>query len=62
MFSFGLPLQRELKVPVGLIVGAVGGTLRGDKALVPVITVRDGEVFSADWGPRPWGWLPDSAS
>ena len=40
----------------------VGGTLRGDKALVPVITVRDGEVFSADWGPRPWGWLPDSAS
>ncbi|MCH8108733.1 MAG: amidohydrolase/deacetylase family metallohydrolase [Chloroflexi bacterium] len=40
----------------------VGDTLRGDKALVPVITVRDGEVFSADWGPRPWGWLPDSAS
>ena len=40
----------------------VGDTLRGDKALVPVITTRDGEVFSADWGPRPWGWLPDSAS
>ncbi len=39
-----------------------GNTLRGDKALVPVVTVKDGEAFSPDWGPRPWGWLPDSAS
>lgn len=38
-----------------------GETLRGDDALVPVITVKGGEVFAADWGPRPWGWLPDSA-
>ncbi|MDD5348573.1 MAG: hypothetical protein PHQ12_00045 [Chthoniobacteraceae bacterium] len=26
LFSFGVPLQRELNVPVGLVVGAVGGT------------------------------------
>ena len=39
-----------------------GNTLRGDKALVPVVTIKDGEAFSPDWGPRPWGWLPDSAS
>ena len=39
-----------------------GNTLRGDKALVPVVTVKDGEPYSPDWGPRPWGWLPDSAS
>ncbi len=38
-----------------------GGTLRGDKALAPVATVKDGEVFTVDWGPRPWGWLPDTA-
>ncbi len=38
-----------------------GETLRGDKALVPIVTVKGGEVYSADWGPRPWGWLPDSA-
>ena len=38
-----------------------GGTLNGDKALTPVLTVRAGEVFTAEWGPRPWGWLPDSA-
>ncbi len=40
----------------------VGGTLRTDKALTPVLTVKGGEVFSPDWGPRPWGWLPDAAS
>ena len=39
-----------------------GNTLRGDKALVPIVTVKDGEPYSPDWGPRPWGWLPDSAS
>ena len=39
-----------------------GNTLRGDKALSPVLTVKGGEVFAADWGPHPWGWLPDSAS
>ena len=29
LFSFGLPLQQDLKVPVGLLVGAVGGTPSG---------------------------------
>ena len=37
-------------------------SLSGAKALTPVVTVRGGEVFAPDWGPRPWGWLPDSAS
>ena len=35
--------------------------LGGDKALTPVVTIRAGEVFAPEWGPRPWGWLPDSA-
>jgi dihydroorotase len=39
-----------------------GATLKGDVALVPALTIKGGEVFSPDWGPRPWGWLPDSAS
>ena len=38
-----------------------GGTLRGDKALTPILAVKAGEVFTAEWGPRPWGWLPDMA-
>ncbi len=37
-----------------------GETLTGDTALVPVQTVRAGELFSPEWGPRPWGWLPES--
>jgi len=39
-----------------------GNTLSGDKALVPIVTVKDGEPYSPDWGPRPWGWLPDSVN
>ncbi len=39
-----------------------GNTLSGDKALVPIVTVKDGEAYSPDWGPRPWGWLPDSVN
>jgi dihydroorotase len=33
----------------------------GEKALVPVQTIRAGELFSPDWGPYPWGWLPEEA-
>jgi dihydroorotase len=33
----------------------------GDHALVPVQTIRHGELFSPDWGPYPWGWLPEEA-
>jgi dihydroorotase len=36
-------------------------TFTGDKALVPVLTVRAGEVFEPEWGPHPWGWLPEEA-
>jgi dihydroorotase len=33
----------------------------GSKALVPVHTIRHGELFSPEWGPYPWGWLPEQA-
>jgi len=33
----------------------------GTKALVPIQTIRAGELFSPDWGPYPWGWLPEEA-
>ena len=38
-----------------------GDTITGDKALAPALTVRAGEVFTPEWGPRPWGWLPEFA-
>jgi len=33
----------------------------GATALVPVQTIRKGEAYSPDWGPYPWGWLPEQA-
>jgi dihydroorotase len=33
----------------------------GTHALIPVQTIRAGELFSPDWGPYPWGWLPEEA-
>ena len=34
-------------------------TITGEKALRPVLTFKDGEQFSVDYGPFPWGWLPN---
>ncbi|MBM3940424.1 MAG: amidohydrolase/deacetylase family metallohydrolase [SAR202 cluster bacterium] len=34
----------------------------GEQALVPVHTVRAGKPISLDWGPHPWGWLPEDAA
>ena len=33
----------------------------GETALTPVLTVKAGEVYTPDWGPHPWGWLPPEA-
>ena len=30
-----------------------------EKAVVPFLTVKRGEVYTPEWGPRPWGWEPD---
>ncbi len=32
----------------------------GEHALVPVHTVRAGELIAPNWGPHPWGWLPEA--
>ena len=39
----------------------VGGSKKIEKAVVPVLTVKKGQVFEAGWGPRSWGWEPDRA-
>ena len=39
----------------------VGGSKKTEKAVVPVLTVKKGQVFEASWGPRSWGWEPDRA-
>jgi dihydroorotase len=35
-----------------------GAHFKGTQAIVPVVTIRAGEVIAPDWGPHAWGWLP----
>ncbi|MDP6130410.1 MAG: amidohydrolase/deacetylase family metallohydrolase [Dehalococcoidia bacterium] len=51
----------EVKDGEWVVYDVVGDSRRLDKALVPVMTVKRGEVFEAAWGPRPWGWEPDQS-
>ena len=40
---------------------ALGASLIGDMALQPVLTFKDGNPYAVDYGPFPWGWLPNRA-
>ena len=51
----------EIKEGNWLVYDVVSGSRKTDKAVVPVLAVKKGEVFEAGWGPRPWGWEPDQA-
>ena len=42
-----------------VVYDVLGTGLRVNKAFVPVVTVKRGQVFTPEWGPRPWGWEPD---
>ena len=42
-----------------IVYDVVGGSRTIDKAVIPVLAVKRGEVFEAGWGPRTWGWDPD---
>jgi dihydroorotase len=51
----------EIKEGNWLVYDVISGSRKTDKAVVPVMAVKKGEVFEAGWGPRPWGWEPDQA-
>jgi dihydroorotase len=40
---------------------AVGDQLRVQQAVVPILTLKRGQVFEPEWGPHPWGWEPEAA-
>jgi dihydroorotase len=42
-------------------VDTSGGAFTGEHALVPVQTVRAGDLIAPEWGPHTWGWLPEEA-
>jgi dihydroorotase len=39
----------------------LGETLRINQTVVPVLTVKRGQVFEPEWGPHAWGWEPQPA-
>jgi dihydroorotase len=49
----------ELRGGDWTVYDVLGAGLRVDRAVVPFLTVKRGDVFMPDWGPRPWGWEPD---
>ena len=52
----------EIKDGDWMLYDILGDSRKSDKAVLPVMAIKKGEVFEAGWGPRPWGWEPDLAS
>ncbi|HZF04868.1 MAG TPA: amidohydrolase/deacetylase family metallohydrolase [Patescibacteria group bacterium] len=51
----------ELREGAWVVYDILGAALPVNRAFAPVLTVKRGEVFTPDFGPRPWGWWPDRA-
>src|SRR5262245_53819613 len=49
----------EMREGDWVVKDTVGAALRVTRTPVPHLTVKRGQVFLPDWGPRPWGWEPD---
>src|ERR1700730_2974544 len=43
------------------VYDVLGAGLKVSPAVMPALTVKRGEVFTPEWGPRSWGWEPDPA-
>jgi dihydroorotase len=41
------------------VYDVLGTSLKVNKAIMPALTIKRGEVFTPEWGPRTWGWEPD---
>ena len=44
-----------------MVYDVLGSGRKSERAVVPVAAVKRGIVYEAGWGPRPWGWAPDTA-
>ena len=51
----------EIKEGDWMVYDILGDGRKSGKAVIPVMAIKKGEVYEAGWGPRPWGWEPDSA-
>ncbi|HEV8585647.1 MAG TPA: amidohydrolase/deacetylase family metallohydrolase [Methylomirabilota bacterium] len=44
-----------------VVYDILGTPLAVNRAFAPALTLKRGEMFTPDFGPRPWGWWPDRA-
>jgi len=51
----------EIKYGNYMLYDILRDGIKSDKAVIPIMAIKKGEVYEAGWGPRPWGWEPDSA-
>ena len=49
----------ELREGEWVVYDVLGASLPVTQAVIPFLTVKKGQVFTPDLGPRPWGWEPD---
>jgi dihydroorotase len=51
----------EIREGDWVVKDVLGASLPVTRAVTPFVTVKRGQVFMPEWGPRPWGWEPDRA-
>ena len=44
-----------------IVYDVIGDSRPSNQAVTPVMSIKRGQIFEAAWGPRPWGWTPDTA-
>lgn len=51
----------DLREGAWTVYDVLGTSLDVSRAVVPYLTVKRGQLFTPDFGPRAWGWEPDRA-
>jgi dihydroorotase len=51
----------EVREGAWVVYDTLRDSMKIDKTVVPVLTVKRGQVFEPEWGPHPWGWEPEPA-
>jgi dihydroorotase len=49
----------EVREGEWVVYDTLRASMKIDKTVVPVLTVKRGRVFEPEWGPHPWGWEPE---
>jgi dihydroorotase len=49
----------EIREGKWVVYDTLRDSMKIDRAVVPVLTVKRGRVFEPEWGPHPWGWEPE---